>query len=140
MKKTHTLSRDAKNISIWFAFILLLTAILLLISSVEPLLLIFFTEGEGIVVDKMNRSGPGSGLFVKVDNGTEVRIPPSLLWEHIVEGNFLIKKRFSFFYKIDAEEHNAFLYMMNNSLMMWGVLLFLDIVGIFYRNRNSQKK
>ncbi len=137
MKKTRNFPGNVRDFSLWFTIILIGSFILSLGFSGESLLLIFYTEGQGIVVDRMNRSGAGSGLWIKVEDGTETRVPPSV-WDVIHEGDFMLKKRFSFLYQINKKEHNAFLSMTKVFFIIWGVLFVLYVIGLLYRDAQEK--
>jgi len=132
MRNTRNFSQDVKNLRLWFVIILIGSGLLSLALSGETLLLIFYTEGQGIVVNKMNRSGAGSGLWITVEDGTETRIPFSL-WDTIDKGDFLLKKRFSYIYQINEKDYNSFLSMMKGVLIIWGVLFVLYLIGFLHK-------
>ncbi len=137
MKNARNVSKKVKDLSLFFIMMLIVSFLLSLVLSGESLILIFYTEGQGIVVDRMNKSGAGSGLWIKVTDGTETRIPPSL-WNNVHRGDFLLKKRFSFFYQINEETYNAFLYMVKVLLIVWGILFVLYVIGLLYNGAQER--
>jgi hypothetical protein len=96
------------------------------------MILTFYSEGQGIIVHTIYRSGENTGLFVKLKDGTEVQIFTLRLWQKMKEGDFLSKKRFSFIYQLNEEKYNAFFSMMKTFFILWGILLVLYIVGLLY--------
>ena len=138
MKRTHHFSKNVKNAGIWFMLILTITIVFFLLSSGESLLLAFYAEGQGVIVNKMNRSGPGSGLFVRVDDGTEIRVTPSILWERMEGGDFLLKKRFSFTYQLNEEKHNAFFSITKTFLIIWSILFVLYVIGLLHKTAQEK--
>ena len=92
---------------------------------------LFWTmEGEGRVVQKINRSGENSGLWVKFEDGTEIRFPPTQLWENVHLRDYIRKKKYSAIYTINNVEHNMFIYLVQTWLSQW--LFFSLLLSIVF--------
>ncbi len=103
---------------------------LLIINAVNAIFA-FTAEGKGMIVEKINRRGFHSGLFVEVEDGIEIQIPPTAIWDKVHRGDHIIKKKYSFIYQVNQVKYNAIMFMMRSALgttlffMFFGLLIYL---------------
>ncbi len=83
--------------------------------------------GEGVVVKRMYRAGLRKGVWVQLEDGTEIPLPGTSteLRDVVKEGDYIIKKQYSFMYQVNEQDYNTLIDMVFYVLVTW---LFLSIM------------
>ncbi len=135
-----------------FRAILLLTSVAFGFLFVFTSVYVLKTEGTGMIEKLVNRGGHGrddrgnrlpSGLFARLDDGTEIQIPPTSLWHDLKRGDHISKRQWSFVYVVNGTKHHGVTHAASFALVLAGIGFALWTSGFCiskvmdYRNRKT---